>query len=212
MINNNNIEFWEKYYEKNNTVIAPTKFAEWVHKNFGEIFSSVIDIGCGNGRDSIYFQNNSKKVIGIDSSSVAINYLNKINIDGICESAELINFSNIIIDNNLKLPILYYSRFFLHSISENIANKLIDNIFESMSNADIFAMEFRTINDPLIDKGEKLSSVERYTDHYRRFIDFKLFINQLKEKGFQKLFNIENNGLAIHLNEDPVVGRIVLSR
>ena len=36
-------------------------------------------------------------------------------------------------------------------------------------------LEFRTDKDPLIKKGKKISKYERYTDHYRRFINIDTF-------------------------------------
>ena len=42
----------------------------------------------------------------------------------------------------------------------------------------IIMMEFRTIKDPLIKKGRKISCNERFTNHYRRFIDVKIYLDK----------------------------------
>ncbi len=40
----------------------------------------IMDIGCGNGRDSIYFSQNGLEVTGVDASEEAISYLNQYNM------------------------------------------------------------------------------------------------------------------------------------
>ena len=47
--------------------------------------------------------------------------------------------------------------------------------FKKFKSNTLLALEFRTTKDNLMRKGKKLSSNERYTDHYRRFIDVKKF-------------------------------------
>ena len=79
-----------------------------------------------------------------------------------------------------------YSRFFLHAISYKTEKKFINNLFKISKNKSKIFLEFRTIKDPLIKKGKKISKYERLTDHYRRFIDPK----KLKSK-LSMFFNIK---------------------
>ena len=45
-----------------------------------EIGGNLVELGCGNGRDSLYFAKHGVHVTGIDASEVAINELQKKNL------------------------------------------------------------------------------------------------------------------------------------
>ncbi|MBK7764431.1 MAG: hypothetical protein IPI46_13990 [Bacteroidetes bacterium] len=49
--------YWESYYAQQNAIMIQSPFAEYVAKNLIAICNSLIDLGCGNGRDAIYFAN-----------------------------------------------------------------------------------------------------------------------------------------------------------
>ena len=70
-------------------------------------------------------------------------------------------------------------------------------------------LEFRTIKDPLYQKGKKLSKYERITDHYRRFINKDIFLNFLLKKNFKIIKIIEKKGLAKYKKDNPVVCRLI---
>ena len=205
--------YWNNFYLKFK-LSKPTKFAIFVKKNFvtsGK--KKLIDIGCGNGRDSIYF---SKfiNVKGVDKSSIATTlnntYVKKNNMKNI-------SFFNVNV-NSYKLTKLgkfdyIYSRFFLHAINSRIEKKLFFSLTKISKKNTLFFFEFRTTKDNLYKRGKKLSKYERYTDHYRRFINLDEFKKKIThEKKFSIQYLIEKRGLARFKGENPVVARIILKR
>ena len=52
----NNKDFWNKFYKKNLAVNRPSNFAVFILKFLKKYKSTIIDIGCGNGRDLLYFK------------------------------------------------------------------------------------------------------------------------------------------------------------
>ena len=76
-------EYWEDFYKSNPDLIAPSSFSKFVfdHLNLKDSNCSVVDIGCGNGRDSLYFTNNNLKVTSVDNfdnlemTSILSNYI-----------------------------------------------------------------------------------------------------------------------------------------
>ena len=56
-----NIKYWNSYYKNKNLALHSTKFAVFCKKKLKHYKGVLYDIGCGNGRDSIYF--NKKEFI-----------------------------------------------------------------------------------------------------------------------------------------------------
>ena len=159
--------YWNKYYKLKKTPLASSSFAKYCWKNYLKKNKSLLEIGCGNGRDSFFFYKKGMRVTAIDKSNPII----KKNI----QRNRKINF----IDMDITSKKLYsigkfdyiYARF-LHAINSKSQNNLFKNIKKLCSNKkSIMMFEFRTIKDPLFLKGKKISKYERLTDHYRRFID-----------------------------------------
>ena len=71
-------------------------------------------------------------------------------------------------------------RFLFHAINSVSENNL-NNLRRSKKKL-YFMAEFRSDKDPLMKKGKKISFNERFTDHYRRFINFGKFIDTLKKE------------------------------
>tara|TARA_B100001939_G_C16486912_1_gene423807 strand:- start:243 stop:470 length:228 start_codon:yes stop_codon:yes gene_type:complete len=72
--------------------------------------------------------------------------------------------------------------------------------------------EFRSDKDPLMKLGKKISENERYTDHYRRFVNFDKFKNKLNKQGFKIIYQIEKRGLSKVKNDNPVLCRIIFQK
>ena len=80
-----------------------------------------------------------------------------------------------------------------------------------IKNKTLIFLEFRTIKDPLLKLGKKISRNETFTDHYRRFIDTKELIKKIRNNKRLKILKfIERKGLARFKKENPVVCRLIL--
>lgn len=201
----NDKEYWNKFYNKNSLPFEKSNFAEFILNNYIESGKSLIEMGCGNGRDSIYFSKNGVKVIGVDQAENEINFLNSEfkndNIEFLCG-----DFTKL----NLKKSFDYvYSRFTIHSITEDGEDRLLNWVFSNLHNGGNIFIEARSIRDDLYNKGTKISKTENFTDHYRRYANKDILINKLKKIGFQIIYEIESKGLAVYKDEDPYIVRIV---
>ena len=66
-----NYNYWNKFYGSFYNLL-PTQFAIFIANEYqGQ--HTLIDFGCGSGRDTFFFSKYYKNVIGIDSSSEVIN-------------------------------------------------------------------------------------------------------------------------------------------
>ena len=73
-------------------------------------------------------------------------------------------------------------------------------------------IECRSINDQLFHKGDVVSPTERIYGHYRRFIIADEIKDKLESIGFTVTSLIEDSGMAVCGEDDPVVIRISASK
>ena len=67
-----NKEYWDNFYNKFNTC-EESSFARFVYKDIGKLKDvKLLDVACGNGRDTFYFRKNGIEAEGIDISRTAI--------------------------------------------------------------------------------------------------------------------------------------------
>jgi tellurite methyltransferase len=207
-------EFWNKFYSENIDLNEPSLFAKWFSANYLKNNSSILELGCGNGRDSFYLCSEKHSVYAIDASKSAITNniaKNKFNSLKFIE-LNMIDLNNKSIKINLPKFNVVYSRFFLHAVPEYIENEILKFCNENLTLGDVVAHEFRTTNDSLFSLGEEISTCEKYTDHYRRFIEVNSFKKKIDPEFWETLFITESSGLAPFREQDPVVCRIVLKK
>jgi len=73
----------------------------------------------------------------------------------------------------------------------------------------MFFIETRTTEDELFKVGIETDG-GYFTDHYRRFIDYRKFENKINQIGFEVDFQIFDRGLAKYKEEDPKIMRFIL--
>jgi SAM-dependent methyltransferase len=206
----NNKKFWNKFYNTKSLIIKPSNFSKFVKKKFfnKKNIRNILEIGCGNGRDTFYFSKYVKKIVSIDSSKQAI-IKNK--------NDERMKHNIIFLKKNIfhKFHILsknfdlIYARFFLHTINSKEEDIFL-NILKKLSNKKtIIALEFRTTKDNLFNKGRKISKNESITDHYRRFIEVSEFRNNLKKFNFKIIYFKQSINLSNFKKDTPHLCRIV---
>jgi len=204
----NDLAYWNDYYNKNPPISYPSNFAKSI-LTYLQHGNHLVDLGCGNGRDSLFFLENGINVFGVDSCQIAIDSLKSItgsrkNIEFLCD--DFINNSYIY---NRKYD-YFYSRFTIHSITEDEENILLSNVFNSLNHGGLFFIEVRGIHDEIYGKGEPAGrNAYIYNEHFRRFIVNDELINALVNKGFEVIYNEESRGFAKYVNEDPLIIRII---
>jgi len=213
-------EFWKLFYAKHNLRDEPSSFAYWCLENYIDSDYNIFEIGCGNGRDSFAFLANGNSIFAIDGCEVAIDNNNTKLMDS--KYKDRCKFKQLDFNHLDKFSIehkqtlqninIFYSRFVLHAIPEILEDKILNFAYDNMSLKSLMIHEFRTNKDPLSKKGMTLSSNEMLTDHYRRFIDLSRFIKKVTNMGFELIYSIESDNLAIFKEDNPVVARVVFRK
>ena len=207
----NDKEYWSKYYDKLLAIGKPTEpspFAKYlIENNIIKPNQLAIELGCGNGRDAIFFAKNNVKVIAIDQCKNTTTILNQL------ENIESYPADFTELPPHDKEINVVYSRFTMHSIAEVEENNTLKWVFDNLENQGLICIEVRTTKDPLCGKGiDKGNNVWFYNNHHRRFVSANNFRNKLLQIGFKISLFEENNGFAPYKDEDPIVLRVIASK
>ncbi|MFS3127227.1 class I SAM-dependent methyltransferase [Nocardioides sp. Bht2] len=203
--------YWANFYARTGYAAGST-FFEFVNAH-PAMPATVIDIGCGDGRDSRAFGGAGRRVLGLDQSPVGIENARQGAVEAglgetvrfeVCDVADVDELGRVLDEGveDRQGPILFYLRFFLHAINEEIQERLMAAIATHARPGDVFAAEFRT------DKDESATKV--HGNHYRRFQNAVEFRESLTKFGFgEVLFEVEDTGLSPYGEEDPVLYRVI---
>ena len=204
-----NIDYWDKFYSGVDFKLKiPSQFAAFVAMEYLDKVNTIIDIGCGNGRDSAFFSSLGFKVIGIDASKKALEQIKKnsyVNTKFFVGDISDKTLRDILKKNmSFEGKNLIYSRFFLHAITDKIEEDFWNLANSLTSKGDFIALEFRT------EKDEKL--IKSTPDHYRRFVSSKDVVKRASNFSFMCDYQIEGFGYAKYKNDNAHVSRLLLEK
>lgn len=203
-------EYWSQYYKIHKNPVSPSMFAQYVTK-FLTPGKTLLELGCGNARDAVFFAENGIRVTGIDQVTEEIAYLNNRYSN---ENLKFVEDDFTSIRNLNHKYDFVYSRFTLHAITEKQEDNVLTWVYEHLNPNGLFMLEVRSINDELYHEGEFLESEKhaKITTHFRRFADLDALLGKLRKTGFDVLEAVEDKNFAIHKDENPIVIRIVVKR
>lgn len=204
--------YWRNYYQAHLSTKEQeqSNFASFCVERFFKAGANLIELGCGNGRDSVYFANNGIKTLGIDQCENVIDFLNKNhgskNLS--FKSGDFTALSNAVELIGVKFDIIY-SRFTLHSISAKQQENLFEWIRANLKASGILAIECRGYKNSLYRLGVMVEEdAFIYENHYRRFVNFEGLCEALG-KDYDILFAKEDRGFAPFNGEDDYFVRVI---
>ncbi|HPR32973.1 MAG TPA: class I SAM-dependent methyltransferase [Prolixibacteraceae bacterium] len=207
-----NKKYWELYYQKLNIDQKPSFFSEFIYDSFCENVHSLIELGCGNGRDAVFFANKNIEVLAIDQCEKEMNFL----ADKYCYlkniKFQIGDFTNL--SDNQKYDIVY-SRFTLHAITKIEETRTLQWACRNLNVNGKLCIEARGLKNEIFGKGQPVHGEIHayiYNDHYRRFIDFEDLHKELISLGMSIEYAQESKGFAPYLEEDQIFIRMVASR
>ena len=201
-------KYWNSFYKKKGLINKPTKFSHFCLKLLKNYKNTLFDSGCGNGRDTVFFNKEGINTIGLDISSKAIMNNKKKNYQ-LRNNFKKKNFCKFFKKKQSK-KFSVYSRFTIHSINHTEETQWIRNL-KSQKNLEYLFIETRTIDDELFGVGKKVGRNEYYSDHYRRFIVPLELKKKLKDK-FKIIYFKQSKTFAKFKKFRPNVLRIIAKR
>ena len=201
------VNYWNKFYKKK-SITSESTFAKFTYKKISKKKVNLLDIGCGNGRDSYFFNKKGFKVTGIDISQKAIQKNSKNKIKNL-------KFKKFDIgkDKIKERFDVVYCRFFVHTVDLLLENKLIQLIKNSKIKGTMVFFEFRNYKDKIFGKFKAKDHnkvIEFEKGHFRRIIDPNIFKKKFLLKTNSKLIYQKNGiNLSIVKKDNPNLSRMI---
>ena len=208
--------YWKKIYSKQSEEEKPSLFACFISDTLGIKGKRIVELGCGNGRDAIFFANNNARLVeAIDQCDNIINLLT-------LRFQQIKNLGFRCLDftclediaNEMKYDIVY-SRFTLHSISKEQEKNVIQWALRNLNPKGKFCVEARGQKNEIYGIGlpvEGESDAFILNNHYRRFLHFDTLCKDLVSTGFNLDFAKEQKGFAPYNGQDETFIRIIASK
>jgi len=212
---NRDEDYWNKYYANrvstSGLIEEPSLFSNDMLQRYMERGKNLIELGCGNGRDCLYFAKNGLNVTGIDASQVAIDELRQNHSMDNCV---------FICDDFVSAESIYqiqydycYSRFTLHAINEQQETQILKKTFDMLKENGYLFIEARSIKDKKYGVGQAVERNAFICDgHYRRFIDLTELLAKLKDIGFTITESAESDQFAPLRGDYAVCIRVVAQK
>lgn len=199
-------EYWNNYYKTDHDIKQPSLFAQEIEKLLTKS-KNILELGCGNGRDSLFFAQKGLNVTAIDASDGVIQQLKQENEEeNICFICDDFVSSSAIYSGQYDYV---YSRFTLHAINREQEIEVLNNVHKVLKDGGDFFIEVRSVNDELYGCGQKVAPDSYIFDgHFRRFIRME----ELELAGFTIVSALEKRGFAPYKDSDPPIIRIIARR
>ena len=205
-------QYWDKFYKDHSNrsdISNCSTFASFCYDNiFNKTPKTIVDLGCGNARDAKHFAR-KHSVYGIDQSideevvnsnkSPLLKLIEQDFVDGEYDFCQKID--------------VFYSRFTIHSITEEDQKKLLPKVYSLLHLGGMFCIEVRTTKDAKYGVGKHVRDTTYFNDgHTRRFVDSQRFLNEVLSLGFKLKYFNEQDNLSVHKDDNPVLMRIILEK
>lgn len=186
-----NQEYWKDFYSNQKAPDNHSGFAAFICDNIKES-STLIDLGCGNGRDTKFFLSKGIDAVGID-----------------LVPPEEANFVTSDFTRCDRPADVYYSRFTVHAIEEESFDNMLLSISKVIGDG-VLCIETRSAKG-LIKEDHGLINFASPIGgaHFRMLYTLEYLLGKLKSFGFIAEYSCEDTGLAIYKEEDPVIARII---
>jgi SAM-dependent methyltransferase len=210
MPKNKKVDYWDSYYSSLplTELHVPSQFAAFVASECRGA-KMIVDVGCGNGRDSVFFSNHFDRVVGVDSSAGGINFCTRFAAENKYDnvsfrvssvaSSEFLGLVEELIAGCKAGDVVFYSRFFLHALTTKEETTFFGALSKAARKGDRLALEYRTVRDA---SGEKQTP-----HHYRRFVSPPQVFSELEQHGFALDYAAEGFGMAKYKVDDAYVAR-----
>jgi len=198
------IDYWDNLYLKKSYFgTGPTKLAKLAEQFFQRVKKhNILEIGCGQGRDAIFFSQLGHNVKAFDISSNAVEFVNATK-----SALNLTNLDVIVHDVQKPFPFgtelfdFVYSNLALQFFELQNLKKILKNISKSMQNNSFFLLSTKKEGDKYYKTGKKIADFAYQNQGITRYFYDDITLKEILSKEFQIIRFEEDQ----HTNLDSTV-------
>ena len=209
-----NKQYWNNFYKEFQKYI-PSQFCVSVITDMPKD-AVIVELGSGNGRDSLYFATQGFTTLALDLSEVAVEacqshckaqgleaaHFVQADITDAKAVAQAVAAARAKSANG---ALVFYSRFVMHSLDDAQQQLFLQALSSCSHPRDVIYFEFRSTGDGNLEK--------HFGGHYRRYVNTSEFEDDLANiAGFDVTYTITGQGMAKFKEEDPIVSRIIAAK
>lgn len=165
-----NFQYWQDDWDGKKENWPVSDFAKKVYKYIQDKnYKTLLDLGCGNGRDAIFFYNHGLKVTAVDISKSGIECLRKKNkeINTILGNIKNIDFPKESFN-------IIYSHLGLHFFDSKESKTIFDKLYNILTPGGMIFIRCKSTDDPKYGEGVKIDGNIFLKNHVRHFFTEEL--------------------------------------
>lgn len=196
-----NKSYWDNFYLKDSAPHEESSFArfcyEFINNGGSTSPTKLLDVACGNGRDTFYFLRKGFNASGVDLSALP-------------DAAGINFYSGDILCWDYNSCDVLYLRFIVHSLTENELDVLLGRIASTVRRGVRVFIETRSsrgITDQ--EKSETFFKSGVGEEHFRMLYSSD-YLRAKLARVFDVIYESEANGVSVYKGEDPYCLRFVL--
>lgn len=168
----NQKKLWHLKWSDRTSQLPPNNFASRVYKLINPKHKTLLDLGCGNGRDSLYFARKGLRVTAADWSKSGLDQLQKLveqttiaNLEVTQQDISKLTFKPNSFD-------VIYAHLSLHYFDDKTTKKIFDKLYGVLKKDGLLFVKCKSTDDALYGRGRKLEeNMYSFRDHVRHFFD-----------------------------------------
>jgi len=194
-------EYWKTKWDKREIEEAN----DFARRSFSQIkdknFRTLLDLGCGDGRDSLFFASEGLNVTSVDFSESGIKKLNELikekslEIKTIQTDIRKINFP----DNSFDV---IYAHLSLHYFDDEITTQIFEKLFRILKKDGLIFIKCKSVEDALYGQGEKVGEDMYKKGHLRHFFSEDYMKEKLRDF---KILSVKKTSSVYHKYESNFI-------
>lgn len=200
--------YWNEFYRGKSWSYPPSQFSAFVAGEGARSQSStVLEFGCGDGRDATLLAPFFREYLGIDQSVEAISCSRELGLSNATFEVRNLETGHRASDvgsitGRHKFDVIY-ARFFLHSIAAKTEDSFLDLARDLLVPLGRLYVAYRTTRD---EERTKATAA-----HFRRYVSPSKFSSKAKLRDFELRYETEGVGFAKFKTDDAHVARQVFT-
>ncbi len=176
-------QLWLGKWKRIPTKLPPTNFARRAYRVIEQGgHKTLLELGCGNGRDSIFFARKGLKVTAVDFSKSGLGEL-----EALANKKRLTNIKTVEQDiSRLKFKPnsfdVIYAHLSLHYFDDKTTKNIFHNLHSILKKGGLLFVKCKSTDDALFGQGRKIGeNMYLLRDHIRHFFSKEYMLSLLPE-------------------------------